>query len=109
MGWRKNMTLRKFLKPDRRKIVLWIILLLIIPIPNFYLMYLPERTEIDTTRPLSTPLVFPMPNLIFLILSPQNLISNVTEKPLIFITFLIVSYLLSCLIIWIYDKFRNRK
>ena len=120
------MTLKQFLKPDWRKIVLMIIILLIAPIPNFsyyvfpnsngsricnITMRFPNGTEINTTGPcpLSTPLVYPAPNLIFLLFSPPNLISNAIENPLTFIIFVIISYLLSCFLAWLYDRFKNIK
>lgn len=105
--------------------MIWIIIFLIIPIPSLVLMYIPSSpkicnstmrfpngTEINTTGPcpLSAPLISYSPNLIVLIISStDSLIYNILEEPLMIIIFLIISYLFSCLIVWIYDKFRKRK
>ena len=123
------MNIKQFFKPDKRKIVIWIIIFLIIPIPNlisynadFYngpkicniMMRFPNGTEINTTGacPLSTPTVstFESPNLIFLIfLSPYSLFYNTIDKQLLIAVFLIISYILSCLIVWIHDKYIKKR
>jgi hypothetical protein len=117
------MNWKKFLKPDWKKIVILIIIFLIIPIPDLFFMYAPRGpqtcyewypngTEVNTSCPADVYRGNEIPSLnligliIDLIISPTNNSnsSSIEEEPLITIIFLIISYIISCLIVWIYDK-----
>lgn len=90
----RKMNWKEFLKPDRRKIVIFVILSLL-----FSFSFLPFSLFVVG---VSTYIGFPLTIYYFSIrtgpiFSFENLILDI-----------IVWYLLSCLIIWIYDKVKKR-
>ena len=110
-----NMTIKQFMKPDWRKIVITVILLIFL-IPLFILI----------EQPLGSPSGFPerrgFPFHYNVICMGGSIEENGMTQLIglgycfnwsyllldIFICILI-SYLLSCLIVWLYDKFRKKK
>ena len=90
------MNWKEFLKPNWKKIMIMIILLLIssIRIPKVCLF-------IGTSCPESygLPLVF----------YEIGYLDNVTNSPINFIIDLIFWYIVSCIVVTIYDKFKKKK
>jgi hypothetical protein len=87
------MNFKQFLKPDWRKIVIFIVLLIV---------FLPWKSDIIVGELYWRAWGFPWPILahkegLFLTLIYQGLIID-----------LIFWYLISCLIIWIYDKLKKK-
>jgi len=85
---------KQFLKPDWRKIVLFLVLLNFVPMPLVCYYALGGCGEMFIVAGF----------IFFLTVLMTPLIMIVIAIPLI-----ILSYLLSCLIIWIYDKFKGKK
>jgi hypothetical protein len=107
------MTLKQFLKPDWRKIVIMIILPLIVSILSCESLwdYSESFQNIPSYGHSCSSLDYVVSYLTFIMpiktarIDPGGLKSEINY--LIFTW--IVWYLLSCFIIWIYDKFRKRK
>jgi len=114
------MTIKQFLKPDQRKIVLMIVVTII-----FYYLFLSLR-EIDKKACESTELfpfmIFPkafcdirlipfflITNPIVSIIEIQGSIVPYEANILFMFIQLPYYYLLSCLIVWIYDKTKKKK
>ena len=102
--------IKEFLKPTKEKVILWIILFLISPA---YLIDLPCLASMGA--PCSPTEFIPLfGGVVTLVGIANNLIiginylfSNISVP---FLTsMLILSYLLSCLIIFAYNKFRTKK
>ena len=94
------MNWKEFLKPDLRKIVITIILF----IPSFFIVFF---------------MCFPQGNFIcdifrlqFLILVPIFVILDLSQSLFVLvlqiISDIIFLYLLSCLIVWVYDKYKKK-
>jgi hypothetical protein len=108
------MTLKQFLKPDWRKIVLFVVLLFIpLPIPIYGPLLLPTPAGITLYGYETLWIPF-----ILAIWSQISCLSGSNCAPyfgnwivnILFIIFILpFYYLLSCLIVWIYDKFRKNK
>lgn len=122
-----KMTLKKFLKPEWRKIVIFVILLLV---TNFFLKGLRDiftSTNLSygpwdrigypfiflyeirhfLGEPINNPYAskwFPLGTIIIQESSTQILGLSLP----LFLLDIIIFYLLSCFIIWIYDKFRKK-
>ena len=93
------MNWKKFLKPDWRKIVIFVILMIIpIPIP----LYASCKCF---PAPCNCPTELMFYPIIIMILLGAISISSL----LLLLVDMIVSYLLSCLIVWIYDKIKVKK
>lgn len=99
-------TLKQFLKPDGRKIVLTVILFIILMGPIIIIEATCATEGIET----------PPPHCNFL--APMGIIGQKLERFLFpifenafisFILIVILIYLLFCFIVWIYDKFRKKK
>ena len=103
------MTLKQFLKPDWRKIVLFVILFilsLLISYPGFCV----DGTNFGYCEeihgfPLSAYTTFGEQDVV----PPEKLEYIRYENIFGFIFNLIFWYLLSCLIVWIYDKVKKKK
>jgi predicted membrane protein len=96
-------TLKQFLKPDWRKIVLFVVLIIILPI-------FPQNLCQDTVCLI--PIPFSIILAAFINTSIKNGINYFTDpfgNFIIIIIVFIIEFLLSCLIVWIYDKFRKKK
>jgi len=90
------MNWKQFLKPDWRKITIVVILVLI----GFF------SVQNCAPRGKSYPLIlFPF----YFYEGYQNMVSNCSVDFIPAITSVIYWYILSCIIIWLYDKFRKRK
>ena len=87
------MKLKQFLKPDWRKIVIFAILLFITYIGLY-------------SVGLGT---FSFSQLIFFIIIPFAFFNLPFSFPVFLLFWFVYQYLLSCLIVWIYDKFRKVK
>ncbi|OGI12694.1 hypothetical protein A3K64_03930 [Candidatus Micrarchaeota archaeon RBG_16_36_9] len=99
------MTFKQFLKPDWRKIVIFVIFLIV---SLFFAFYTDISDNIsDIFSPLLFVLIFPW--YLFLGLISFISLSSVYLFFISFIPVIIYQYLLSCLIVWIYDKLRKRK
>ena len=110
-----KMNWKEFLKPDWKKIVVFVVLFIIsIPIPSLFpnLFYNLGKNDFGVRYPVfylyGTPFGF------YYIPSPvAELTPEGAPQPYFdfmgFIGNVIFWYLLSCLIIWIYDKFRKVK
>ena len=100
-----SMTLKQSLKPDWRKIVIFVVLSVI-----FLYLFNNAVTIGELYYPVKG---FPLPyyyNRSGGMLSSGVLVDYIPNFNLLnFILDLIFWYLLSCLVIWIYDKFRKRK
>ncbi len=99
------MTLKQFLKPDWRKILIFVILLIISTFIGYN-----EANCMSFGGGCTHSYGFP-----FTIYSihqsaymPSPLPKTTHFNPTFIIPNIIIWYLLSCLIIWIYDKFRKR-
>jgi membrane protein implicated in regulation of membrane protease activity len=86
------MNWKQFLKPDWRKMVLFVILLIL------SLLYEWPCTRSSVCR-----------GLIFSYATKFFLSDNYDILWVQFVLNIVIWYLLSCLIVWIYDKFRKRK
>jgi len=100
------MNLKQFLKSDWRKIVVFAILIILeficLPMPNIIFTD-PPTTDYSQWQCISLLSIFP------LLFSPyEGFDTTLMRIIIIFVSFLI-TYLLSCLIVWIYDKFRKKK
>jgi len=104
------MILKQFLKPDWRKIVIFIIVLIVI----YFLPIYPCQTIISPWmgRPRHTKTEF-IP--VWYVISKRfnwgiksDPLQTWNCNPLFILFLLIVLYLLSCLIIWIYDKVKKK-
>ena len=94
-----KMNWREFLKPDWRKIVLAVIIFLVLPA----LMYLPVLCIFGECPPH---LIFlPFAGLMLVWGRPSLLIR---ENIIICIALVIISYLLSCILIFTYDRYRGK-
>jgi len=99
------MTLKQFLKPDWRKIVLTLFIFLIIPWPLYY---------VCISHPILNYCIligweyYPIIVLFFLDVSLESLLENILLQSYFLVIYFIISYLLSCLIIWIYDRRKKR-
>jgi len=98
------MTIKQFLKPDWRKIVVTVIFLIYSVIINIYFY----SVDLTSTASIMLLLAYFL-NLPYTILFSQELIPYQFEFICFIIIGFIYQYLLSCLIIWIYDKFRKKK
>ncbi|MBZ9571919.1 hypothetical protein KJA15_01095 [Patescibacteria group bacterium] len=106
------MKLKQFLKSDRRKIIVFIILFLI----SAFVPYIP--CERHWLKHRFYPELFPSPKWTFCSafpIGPTEVrydylgIENPELSKFIILFFLFIfPYLLSCVIIWIYDKFRKK-
>ena len=96
------MNWKEFLKPDWRKIVITVLLFLIIPEP-IVLCIDPGGCN-WTLIPFGN-LLSPLMILLFIV----SMGGSVTFEPILIILMtLLVSYFLSCLIVWIYDKVKKK-
>lgn len=107
-----GMNWKQFLKPDKRKIVLMIIITLVwILLLRFLLSEDPKYKYITCQCPAECP----GGNYIDYLIIPSSC-KCCTSLSMIYNDYLwnlllplVISYFLSCLIVWIYDKFRKRK
>jgi hypothetical protein len=91
------MNWKQFLKPDLRKIVLFIILMTI----GMYLTFTAYvRPPIDNPMNVLQPL-FDLPSFIVVMM-------EIDIIPLNYLLSFIYWYLLSCLIVWVYDKYKKK-
>jgi hypothetical protein len=103
------MNIRQLLKPDWRKIIIFLVLLLPLFYPDSIIKFQTGWDYAMRGNRGGAPI---LENLfwiwIFLLFEPSYELPKITFILLTVIVF-IISYLLSCLIVWIYDKFRKRK
>jgi len=103
------MTIKKFLKPDWRKIVLSFLLFVLL----FFTLGLRARTgacvrdEEGIPRWCDSIIGFPLEFTLFSDYTPVPVIFSFLFIDIIF--WCLVSYLLSCLIIWVYDKYKKKR
>ncbi len=98
----------EFIKPNKRKILIFLIIFIITPFPIF--MYVDEGGTGWHFITFSGPIMFLVGILsIFdfesILYSKLELISSILKN---IVLFPLVSYLLSCLSIWIYDKVNKK-
>jgi len=109
---KKGQTIKKFLKPDRRKILLTIIIT-IFSFPLLYSTMPSPREPVISLILLFLFFPFFVLSIILSILcdfSGYDALCNYSLVFIIgFITEIIYYYLISCLIIFIHDKFKGRK
>jgi hypothetical protein len=111
---RYSKNLKKFLRPDCRKIITFVIILLIFPLFDFWLNYPCERGSINGFEFCKIRLIWDYPDCSLISLlwyqdefcNVNNVYPNIADEPFYFIYLLVLFYILSCLLIWIYD---NRK
>jgi hypothetical protein len=101
------MNWKHFLKPDWRKIVLFIIFCVLAVILWVYGHFAPSGPYIKTGILL---IQYYIEKVIFLLLIPGVYIITrfVVNFYVILLVNIVYLYLLSCLIIWFYDKFRKK-
>jgi len=103
------MSIKKFLKPDWRKIVIFVILFLITTFVPFFTAEAYNMTSGE--RFISR---FSLANILFNCFW-GNIYENFLYKQecsqsiQFFVLLIILDYLLSCFIVWIYDKFRKKR
>jgi hypothetical protein len=103
----------KFLKPDKRKILVFAILLISLAIFPFNPVNVYCAGDIEGVGPQCPKYSFEP---LFTILTRgfdyylgfENSIHYV-YNPIFLLIYIFLFYLLSCLIVWIYDKFRKKK
>ena len=99
---------KDFLKPDWKRILLFVVLLFVAPFPfiRAEAMTCIQMVGADCPLLLTTDFTFGIP----VIFHRNDFSSAITNNvlPLFFPIHLIYAYLLSCLIIWIYDKVRKK-
>ncbi|OGI11931.1 hypothetical protein A3K64_00460 [Candidatus Micrarchaeota archaeon RBG_16_36_9] len=95
------MKIKQFLKPDWRKIVLFVLMLLFVPIPISFQLLLPTPLGINIFAKNHSWIMF------IYSLGFTSRISAYDE--LILISLPIIYYLFSCFIVWIYDKVKKKK
>jgi len=99
------MNWKRFLKPDWRKIVLFVIFFLISPAQFINLISIPENPQPTQLVPLLGGFF----TIGLIIANVKTGISIFTNLNMIFfILSIIISYFLSCLIIWIYIKLKKK-
>lgn len=96
----------EFIKPDKRKILIFLMIFFIAPFPTF--MFVDYGGTGWHFIPFSGPLVF-FAGILTIIFEPKfysqlQLITFILNM----VVFPITSYLLSCLSIWIYDKAKKK-
>jgi predicted neutral ceramidase superfamily lipid hydrolase len=101
-----SMALKQFLKPNWRKVVIFLLMSLIM---SFTLLFFigcgPRRGTLGTLCVYSI-----TDYLTVIVASPLVILLNYFLGVFhVFVLSFIYWYLLSCLIIWIYDKFRGKK
>lgn len=98
------MNWKDFLKPDCRKVILFMIIYLVLPWPLFFgedcISYPYLAAEVCIRGPIFIPIIF-------LILMFES--SDIIGQSHLILSYIIISYLLSCLMVWIYDKVRKKK
>jgi len=99
------MTLKKFLKPDWRKIVLTVILFSLIFVVGSICNFLQEICSLQIIQYIKAFLLLPHIFIFFLLGNMNWFLLAV----LFFISSIIYYYLLSSIIVWLYDKFRKPK
>jgi len=110
------MNWKQFLKPDWKKIVIFTIIFLITPLPGFWSnMDVFLYNQKCPKCPLPTPLSGEMDsNIMKMLINPNEFYNvrsfyyDITGNPFYFISLLIIFYLLSCLIIWVYNKVKKK-
>jgi hypothetical protein len=111
------MNWKEMLKPDWRKIVIFVIILLITPLPGFWSnMDISLYNQKCPKCPLPTPLSGEMDSNIMKMLINSDEFYNVKSfyydirgEPFYFITLLIIFYIISCFIICVYDKIKKKR
>ena len=100
MGW------KEFLKPDKKKVVSWLLIFLFTPLPYTFQCIFPdvELPYILSVMCMSGKIFLPIVFFVYF-----HIMGDIILKPVIPIIYFIISYLLSCLIIWIYDKLARRR
>lgn len=96
---------KDFFKPDWNKIVLFVILFLILPTPS-YVIY-PCTLEFGSYCPPPGWTIIPFTGFGILIDTLEGQFNSNYSTPFLFS--LITSYLLSCLIVFAYNKYRGKK
>jgi uncharacterized membrane protein len=91
------MNLKQFFKPDGRKIVIFVVLILVTSFPRYKLHFELGITQFGLPFPFSQKVVNPMSKTTYIRWEFKNLIVDI-----------IIWYLLSCLIIWILDKLKRK-
>jgi hypothetical protein len=107
------MNFKQFLKPDRRKIVIFVIIniILLIPLISFSCIFCQATAPVDILMKCGNDHYnLPWETSVYCG-KPYKLTSILIAiyYPSIFIATLIITYLLSCLIVWIYDKVKKKK
>jgi len=105
-------TIKQFLKPDWRKIVIFVILLSSILLTIYFLGFYDRNAILKKISDNAfgkiecpaCPLIGTCENY-----KCKYYLPDISTSIAYLIGFGIISYLLSCLIVWIYDKFRGRK
>jgi hypothetical protein len=111
------MTWKHFLKPDWKKTVLFLIILLFSPLPGFW-----SNMDVSLYKQKCPNCPFPTPmsgeldgNIAKMLTSPDEFYNvksfyyDVTGNPVYLLILLIIFYILSCIIVWTYDKIRGKK
>ena len=102
------MNWKQFLKPEWKKIIIFVILLFVAPFPFIRgeSMMCIQMVGADCPLSITTDFTFGVP-----IIFHQNQFSSATLTnvlPLFFPIHLIYAYILSCVIVWIYDRVRKK-
>ena len=95
---------KEFLKPDKKKIILWLLIFLCVPWPFFW-DCIPCPRGAYCVMMCKPGREFMPPILLFLTLYPRDVIEQVNSL----LMCLLFSYFLSCLIVWIYDKLTRKR
>ena len=96
-------TLKQFLKPDWRKIVILVVLFIIsVPTPSMFNLFSNFETRYAVYA-------FGVPFGFFYISPVVELAPEIYFDFIGLFGNIIIWYVLSCLIVWIYDKFREKK
>jgi hypothetical protein len=94
-------TLKQFLKPDWRRIVIFVILILILPI-----FFINACADIVCLVPI--PLSFVLGRAVLVLIRSGERTIITPEMIIYLIIPIIINYILSCFIIWIYDKVKKK-
>jgi hypothetical protein len=112
------MNWKEFLKPDWRKIVITVIILLFIPLPiwsNMDVSIYYSHHNLPIGSPLPSFENLPVGPIINVLIASDefynigSFYSDILEYPLLLIGAVVISYLLFCLIVWIYEKYSKKR